>query len=58
MQMVKATEGDFDRGDIEVLQVLCGQAASAIETARLAQEARKPKSRISSAMSPTTSRTC
>jgi predicted ATPase/signal transduction histidine kinase len=41
MQMVKTTERSFDRGDIEVLQVLCGQAASAIETARLAQEARK-----------------
>jgi signal transduction histidine kinase len=41
MQMVKATESSFDRGEVEVLQVLCGQAASAIEMARLAQEARK-----------------
>ncbi|HEX8234481.1 MAG TPA: tetratricopeptide repeat protein [Abditibacteriaceae bacterium] len=41
MQMLKTTEQSFERGDIEVLQVLCGQAASAIETARLAQEARK-----------------
>jgi signal transduction histidine kinase len=31
----------FDERDLEVLEVLCAQAAAAIETARLAQEARK-----------------
>jgi len=31
----------FDGRDLEVLEVLCAQAASAIENARLAQEARK-----------------
>ncbi len=41
MQLLKASEEGFDRGDLEVLQVLCGQAATAIETARLVQQARK-----------------
>jgi putative methionine-R-sulfoxide reductase with GAF domain len=31
----------FDEGDLEVLQVLCGQAAAAIEQARLQEEARR-----------------
>lgn len=41
MQLLKASEADINRSDLEVLQVLCGQAAAAIETARLVQEARK-----------------
>jgi signal transduction histidine kinase len=41
MQILNAHQPGFDHRDLEVLQVLCGQAASAIETARLAQQARK-----------------
>ncbi len=41
MQILNARGPGFDHSDLEVLQVLCGQAASAIETARLAQQARK-----------------
>ena len=41
VQVVKATDKGFNRADLEVLQVLCAQAAAAIETARLAKEARK-----------------
>jgi predicted ATPase/signal transduction histidine kinase len=41
MQMIKVSDAGFDRGDLEVLQVLCAQAAAAIETARLAQQARQ-----------------
>ena len=40
MQVLNARRA-FDNRDLEVLEVLCAQAASAIETARLAQEARK-----------------
>ncbi|MBV9864050.1 MAG: GAF domain-containing sensor histidine kinase [Abitibacteriaceae bacterium] len=40
MQVLNATHS-FDRGDLEVLEVLCGQAAAAIENAYLAQQARK-----------------
>jgi signal transduction histidine kinase len=41
MQILNAQEPGFDNRDLEVLQVLCGQAAAAIETARLTQQARK-----------------
>jgi signal transduction histidine kinase len=41
MQILNAHQPGFDNRDLEVLQVLCGQAAAAIETARLAQQARK-----------------
>lgn len=40
MQVLNAMRS-FDRGDLEVLEVLCGQAAAAIENAYLAQQARK-----------------
>jgi signal transduction histidine kinase len=41
MQVLNAHQPGFDSHDLEVLQVLCGQAAAAIETARLTQQARK-----------------
>jgi signal transduction histidine kinase len=41
MQMLNAQGPSFDRRDLEVLQVLCAQAAAAIEHARLLQEARR-----------------
>lgn len=40
MQMLNATGPSFDGRDLEVLQVLCAQAAAAIEYARLLQDAR------------------
>lgn len=41
MQMLNSQGPPFDQRDLEVLQVLCSQAAAAIENARLLQEARK-----------------
>jgi signal transduction histidine kinase len=41
MQMLNARGPSFDARDLEVLQVLCAQAAAAIEYARLQQEARR-----------------
>ena len=42
MQVINAgSSSPFDTRDLEVLQVLCGQAASAIEQARLEEQARR-----------------
>jgi signal transduction histidine kinase len=41
MQILNARPPHFDEHDLEVLEVLCTQAASAIEHARLMQETRK-----------------
>lgn len=41
MQVLNAQDPPFDHRDLEVLQVLCAQAAAAIEYARLTQAARK-----------------
>ena len=41
MQILNARQPGFDRRDLEVLQVLCAQTATAFETARLVEEARR-----------------
>lgn len=41
MQVLNSSGDGFDARDLEVLQALCAQAATAIETARLAQAARQ-----------------
>ncbi|MFN3651098.1 MAG: ATP-binding protein [Armatimonadota bacterium] len=40
-QVLNRREGEFDQDDLEVVEVICAQAASAIETARLYDEARR-----------------
>ncbi len=40
MQVLNKRDGDFDQRDCEVLEILCAQAATVIENASLAEEAR------------------